>query len=257
MIDNKVTVIGLGEIGFEIFKELNKNYDNIIGVDISIDLINKLKTEGYKVEKEIPISNIYILAVYITEQVFDVIKKIQFKNNPLIIIESTLIPGTYKKIQEWKNQNKYRFDLVLFPHRYNPRDKQHHIFNLNRIMGGDKRSIKRAINFYKNFMSLKLIHQTTTEIAELSKPLENAYRFIEIAIAEEIKMLCDERNINFNKLREAMNTKWNISLKEARDGIDGKCLPKDTNIINNFFNDNTIFKNAIEIDEEYKNKSKG
>ena len=238
LVNNKVTIIGLGEIGSDTLKETNKKRKDVFGVDINPKILSKLSSEGYNVGNEIPISDVYIIAVYLTEQVMEVIKKINCTNNPLIVIESTVEPGTYKTIQEWKKKNNYRFDIVLFPHRFNPQDKEHHIFNLNRVIGGDKLSIKRAINFYKYFMPLNLIHVTTPEIAELSKPMENAYRFLEIAIAEEIKMLCEEKGIDFNKLRKAMNTKWNINVKEAKNGINGKCLPKDTDIINNFFEKN-------------------
>ena len=95
------------------------------------------------------------------------------------------------------------------------------------------------------------------EIVELAKPLENAYRFAEIAIAEELKMLCDEKGIDFNRLREAANTKWNINIKEARGGINGKCLPKDTQAINEFFGNNKMFSASIDINREYVKKIKG
>jgi UDP-N-acetyl-D-mannosaminuronate dehydrogenase len=66
------------------------------------------------------------------------------------------------------------------------------------------------------------------EIAELLKMVENSYRFVEIAFAEELKMMCDELGVAYEELRQAVNTKWSIKLLEARDGIGGHCLPKDT-----------------------------
>ena len=253
MKDKTITLIGLGEVGAETFKEMNKKRV-VFGVDINGGLIKKLKSEGYHVGGKIPESDVYIISVYLTEQVFDVLKKINYDNNPLIIIESTVMPGTCKKINEWKEKNKLKFDLVLFPHRFNPNDKEHHIFNLDRVIGGDKTAVKRAVEFYKEFMPLDLIHAASLEIAELTKPMENAYRFIEIAIAEEIKMLCEEKGVDFDELRKAMNTKWNINVKEARDGIGKKCLPKDIHLINDLFKNNIIFKTAINLDEKYKLK---
>lgn len=252
MVDKAVCVIGLGEVGMQTFLEICKKRIDCYGVDIEPEKIEKLSQERYKVGKEIRKSDIYIIAVYTTQQVFDVLEKIDFSNNPLIVIESTIMPGTYKKIIEWKHKDNLRFDLILFPHRYNPNDPEHKVFNLMRVMGGDKESIDRAKEFYKEFMPLELIHPTTPEIAELSKPLENAYRFIEIAVAEELKMLCGGKGINFEELRKACNTKWNINIKETRDGINGKCLPKDTNLINEFFQSNKFIDTALSIDKDYR-----
>lgn len=251
-----ITVIGLGEVGFETFKELNKKRKDIYGVDIKEDVLKNLSERGYNAGRDIPKSEVYIIAVYLTEQVFSVLKKIDFTENPLVVIESTVMPGTYKKIAEWARANAKKFDIALFPHRYNPNDAEHRVFNLDRAIGGDKKALDRAVDFYKEFMPQSLIHRTTPEIAELTKPMENAYRFVEIAIAEEIKELCKNSGIDFDELRKIMNTKWNINIKEAREGIGGKCLPKDVKLINEFFNGNRIFKTAIDIDSCYKSKRK-
>jgi len=160
-----------------------------------------------------------------------------------------VMPGTYKKLLS-------SFDLVMFPHRYNPGDPSHHIFNLTRVMGGKPTALARAMRFYGRYISKKYIHQTTGEIAELSKPLENAYRFLEISVAEEIAMLCKKKKIDFKKLRQACNSKWNIDVKEARDGVNGKCLPKDTDLINTFLAKNSFFATAVNVDQNYRNKMK-
>jgi len=245
-----ITVIGLGEVGLATFKAISEKKD-VHGVDIDKELIERLKSEGLNVFTEMPRkSDAYIIAVYSSQQVLDVMEKINYENKPLVIIESTLEPGTVDKIKD-KN-----CDLVLFPHRFNSDDPEHAVFNLDRVMGGlTEEAVNKAIEFYSKFIDKKLIHTFPIDIVELSKPLENAYRFTEIAIAEELNILCDEKNIDFKKLREAANTKWNINIKEARNGIDGKCLPKDTKIINEFFNDNKIFNNSINTDQKYTKKA--
>jgi len=242
-----ICVIGLGEVGMEVFKEINKKQRDVVGVDIDNEKINKLSSEGFNVAVNIPKSEIYIIATYTTEQVLDALSRIDKSNSPLIIIESTVLPGTYKKIV---NENEY--DIVYFPHRLNPNDKDHHVFNLDRVMGGNARSLARALNFYKEFMDINLIYTTNYELAELVKPFENAYRFMEIALAEELKMLCTENSIDFNELRRLCNTKWNIDIKEAREGIGRKCLPKDIGLCDEYFRRNKIFKRAMEIDSEYR-----
>lgn len=242
---NSVTLIGLGEIGFETLKELCKKSSDIFGVDVNEQLLKKLRRLGYNVGTQMPVSEIYIVAVYTTQQVFDVLEKISYTNKPLIVIESTVMPGTYKKILQWGKRKRISFDLVLFPHRYNPSDPAHHVFNLTRVMGGLPRALTRAIKFYRRYIRSKNIFQTSGEIAELCKPLENAYRYLEIAIAEELAMICKRKKIDFKELRVACNTKWNIDIKEAKTGIGGKCLPKDIDLISTLLGDNTFFSRAV------------
>ena len=249
---NKPVIIGLGEVGTATFIELNKKI-KCYGVDLNDKRLEELTKQGYEVSNEIIKSNIYIICVYTTKQVMEVLNKIDKSNNPLIVIESTIIPGTVEKIKKHMKIDNQKFSLAVFPHRYNPNDKAHYVFNLDRIIGCiDKETEKKVLNFYAKFMNRNLIHVCPIELAEIVKPLENAYRFIEISIAEEIKILCDRYNLDFEKLRKVMNTKWNIDLKKARDGIGGRCLPKDIKLIANYFKENIIFNVSINLDKIYK-----
>lgn len=167
------------------------------------------------IQESMLLKDVYIICVYSTKQVIDVCKQIDLVKKPLIVIESTVFPGTHKKLIKILSK-KGEFDLVFFPHRYNKNDPKHHIFNQYRVMGASSSAaLKRAIKFYSKFMNPALIHTTSLAIAELCKPLENAYRFYEIAFAEELKMLCDRKKLDFELLRKAMNTKWNIDIKRA------------------------------------------
>lgn len=258
--NKKIAIIGLGEIGGTNLKDMTKvakkkklPYD-FYGVDINEQTLENLKKKYKNVtfSKEIPKADVYIILVYTTAQVESVINNIQKDNNPLILIEATIFPDTVKRLREIHEKDK-NFNLALFPHRFNPNDKEHRVFNLHRIIGGiDKESTKRTLEFYKDFMPKKLLTIVPFEIAALSKVAENTYRFLEIAIAQEFKSECDKLGISFEELRKAMNTKWNIELKEARTGIGGKCLPKDSKLLNDFFKTNKIIKTAIESNEEYK-----
>jgi UDP-N-acetyl-D-mannosaminuronic acid dehydrogenase len=66
------------------------------------------------------------------------------------------------------------------------------------------------------------------EITEITKIAENADRYLQIAFAEELYLYRQAGNINFQKLRDALNNKWNVGILEPREGIGGHCLPKDT-----------------------------
>lgn len=248
-LKSEVVIIGLGEIGCQTLKEMTKpDLHTITGVDINRNVCLELRKQGYSVAPKAIATEAYIICVYTTEQVIEVVKELNLDHDPLVVIESTILPGTAQKIlYEYPGIN-----LVLFPHRYNPNDPQHHIFNLNRVMAGaDLNVLKRSLEFYTQYMEDDLIFVTDIEIAEICKPLENAYRFIEIVIAQEIKELCDRKGINFDRLREVMNSKWNIDMKEARNGIGGKCLPKDIELIDKFLGGKNIFSVARKLNEAY------
>jgi len=245
----KVCVIGLGEIGSGLLKELHLRGAEVTGVDIDIDKCNNLNARGYKT---MPCfmggQDVYIICVYTTKQVIEAVEDIDTSNNPLVIIESTIEPGTYQKLLSTG------LDIALFPHRFNPNDPEHAYFNIDRVIGGTPQGVGRAITFYEKYIPAKYLHVFPASIVELAKPLENAIRFMEISFAEELRLLCEHLDVDFNLLRGAVNTKWNIDIKEAREGIGGKCLPKDMEIVRRFFKRSEFLKLAVQVDKEYKKR---
>jgi UDP-N-acetyl-D-mannosaminuronate dehydrogenase len=95
---------------------------------------------------------------------------------------------------------------------------------------------------------------SSVEVAELTKIVENAHRYLQIAFAEELYLYCKSNSISFSELRESLNTKWNVEVLEPRDGIGGHCLPKDTKMFVNSSNTikSKILQTAMEIDEDYR-----
>ena len=86
------------------------------------------------------------------------------------------------------------------------------------------------------------------EIAELTKIIENAHRYLQIAFAEDLYLYCQANNINFAELRDSLNTKWNVNVLEPREGIGGHCLPKDTKM---FLNSSKSIKSKI-LEADYR-----
>ncbi|WP_415311818.1 NAD(P)-binding domain-containing protein [Candidatus Nitrosocosmicus sp. FF01] len=95
---------------------------------------------------------------------------------------------------------------------------------------------------------------SSVEVAELTKIVENAHRYLQIAFAEELYLYSKANGISFSELRESLNTKWNVEILEPRDGIGGHCLPKDTKMFINSSNTikSKILQAAMEIDEDYR-----
>src|ERR687886_2802022 len=92
------------------------------------------------------------------------------------------------------------------------------------------------------------------DIAEMTKTIENAHRYLQIAFAEDLYLYCQANNINFPELRDAINTKWNVHILEPREGIGGHCLPKDTKMFLQSSKSikSKILQAAIEVDQDYR-----
>ena len=67
---------------------------------------------------------------------------------------------------------------------------------------------------------------SSVEIAETTKVVENAHRYLQIAFAEDLYLYCQANSINFPELRDALDTKWNVNILEPREGIGGHSCQK-------------------------------
>ena len=261
----KVCVLGLGEVGLPTAKYILSRGFEVYGYDISSTAIKRAKEEGVlkatDIWDEVPPVDIYVVCVSTLlkgdapdlSPVFDVCEKISQKANShsLVSIESTIVPGTSRKIYE--NIFNKNINLVHVPHRYWAGDPIKHGVNQLRLIGAvNQESLEAGIKFYENMLEIPLHVCSSVEIAEMSKITENAYRYVQIAFAEELRMACEELGLDFNEVREACNTKWNVEILEAKEGIGGHCLPKDIRYLSSLTIRNTLLKGAIKADEEYR-----
>ena len=248
-----IEIVGLGEVGSHVLKEMSKknNLYSVIGIDKDESKFDRDLSVEYSTGLTTP-ADIFIITVYSSEDVLEVVNKISYSKNPLILIESTISPEICPQIEK-RVITLNKSYLAYFPHRYNKEDKNHQIFNQKRVLGPfNKESEKKALEFLGNFMRTEDIITTSPQIAVLSKIVENSYRFVEIALAEEIALYCKKNNIPFEELRRCVNSKWNIDMKEAREGIYGKCLLKDIKMFETIFKENLILTMAMKADEKYK-----
>ena len=265
MLDLKVCVLGLGEVGLPTAKYILNHGLNVYGYDISITAVERAKREGISkathIWDEVPPVDVYVICASTLlkgdapdlSPIFDVCEKISKRADPnsLVSIESTIVPGTSRKIYEdLFNRN---INLVHVPHRYWAGDPIRHGVRQLRVIGAiNQESLEAGIKFYKDMLGIPLHICPLIEIAEMCKIVENAYRYVQIAFAEELRMICEALGLDFNEVRMACNTKWNIEILEAREGIGGHCLPKDIRYLASLTAHNTLLKSAIKVDEEYR-----
>jgi nucleotide sugar dehydrogenase len=262
----QVCVVGLGQIGFPVAQYTLGKGAEVYGYDINSNAVKAAVEASVKATtkwNDIPSVDVYITSVTTTQTaeggpdldaVFDVCEKIAAKAKPtaLLSIESTIVPGTSRKIFNEIFHGKIR--LVHVPHRYWADEPEKHGVNQLRVIGAaDEASMTAGLNLYNKILGIPLFQVSTLEAAEMCKIAENSHRYLQIAYAEELKLIAAELGIDFNELRAAMNTKWNVDLPEARQGIGGHCLPKDIRYVMSIAHEKaSILQAAAKVDQNYR-----
>jgi nucleotide sugar dehydrogenase len=261
----KVCVIGLGQIGYPV-----AHYAHAIGLEVWGYDLNPVIVERVKASKnfgatcfwkEIPNDiDVYLICVTTGQKqdlpdlsaVWDVSKKISEKSisSSLVSIESTIVPGTCKRIFEETFGRRNR--LVHVPHRYWVDEPEKHGVNQLRVIGGvDPESLGAGLEFYRDVLGIPLYVCPSIEVAEMCKIIENSHRYLQIAFAEDLKMMCQRIGMNFEDLKAACNTKWNVDIPEAKDGIGRHCLPKDIRYVTSL-TPSILLSSSIKADQEYR-----
>ncbi|UCD39603.1 MAG: hypothetical protein JSV87_04105 [Candidatus Bathyarchaeota archaeon] len=260
----KACVLGLGQVGLPTAVFMTDRGVNVWGYDISEEAVRRGRNVGIEATthwNEIPQTDIYVVCVSTSvtkndpdiSAIFDVCEQINQKgdSSSLVSIESTVVPGTCRKISE-KIFNE-SISLIHVPHRFWPDDPERHGVRQDRVIGAvDSESLEKGLDFYRDFLEIPLHIAPSIEVAEMSKIAENAYRYVQIAFAEELSMICRQSGLVFKDVRKACNTKWNIEIAEARTGIKGHCLPKDIRYLSSLSENNSLMKSAIFVDNRYQ-----
>ena len=261
-VDLCVCVLGMGQVGLPTAMYIKNRGFKVQGYDISKVNIEKARKLGmFATKKWSDVSaDIYIICVSTTlkntdpdmSEVYKVCQLIKEKSTPsLISVESTVTVGTCRKIHQQIFDRKV--SLVHVPHRYWKEDQINHGVKQIRVIGAvDKESLDAGLDFYKEKLKIPLHITSSIEVTEICKIVENSYRYVQIAYAEELRIICEELGLNFNEVRKASNTKWNIEIMEARDGIKGHCLPKDIWYLMSLVPSSFLLKGAINTDHNYR-----
>jgi UDP-N-acetyl-D-mannosaminuronic acid dehydrogenase len=236
----RILIIGLGQIGYHNAEYMTRLGLNVEGYDVEQSAIQRALTAKIiqREAKTFAGYDYYLICVSthnpsnMAEPHFDGLLEIAERlekegtEGGLISIESTIAKGISHQICQIL---RHKLHVAHVPHRFYSEDKKEHGVRQLRVLGGCKNCCTlEALNFYARILRIPVHAAKTIEIAELSKIIENSHRFLEIAFAEELKMFCDNEGLDFEELRAAINSKWNTKILEAREGIGGHCLPKDT-----------------------------
>lgn len=275
----EICVIGQGYIGLPTSILFAENGCNVVGVDINEDIVSKLnkgilsiEEEGldvllnqivesgkYRADLTPDYADAYIISVptpyvpgsftcdlsYVISACESILPYI--KKGNVIIIESTIAPLSMRNVVApffEKNGFSIGSDLYLAhcPERVLPGNIIYELVNNNRIVGGiTDACVKKAAEVYRIFVKGNIV-ETTAEIAEMSKCMENTFRDVNIALANELMLICDKIGIDGLDVIKVANQHPRVNIHNPGPGVGGHCLaidpyfiysvaPDDANII--------------------------
>lgn len=259
----KVNVIGLGYIGLPTALMLATHGVDVVGTDYNKELVQTLnegKTtfeekgldelfakalkSNIKFATEYQKEDIYIISVptpyekegkkidpkYVVsavETVLDVCNK-----GAIIVIESTISPGTIDRFIRPIIENKglktgEDIHLVHAPERIIPGNMIYELENNSRTIGADEKEIGEKIkNLYASFCRGDIV-VTDIKTAEMTKVIENTFRDINIAFANELSRICRKENMDVYEVIKIANKHPRVNILQPGPGVGGHCISVD------------------------------
>jgi UDP-N-acetyl-D-glucosamine dehydrogenase len=151
----------------------------------------------------------------------------------LVILECTTYPGTTRErlvplLEESGLAAGRDFNVAYSPERVDPGRTDHTMRSTPKVVGGlTPDCLARAAELYGTVCD-RVVEVSTLEAAELSKLLENVFRSVNIALVNELAMLCDRMGIDVWEVVEAAATKpYGFMRFDPGPGMGGHCLPVD------------------------------
>ncbi len=151
----------------------------------------------------------------------------------LIILESTTYPGTTEELLLPELETSglkagVDFEVAYSPERIDPGNRTYTLWNTPKVVGGmTPRATEAAASLYAK-VAEKVVVVSSTAAAEMTKLLENTYRHVNIALANEMAQLCHRMGINVWEVVEAAGSKpFGFTAFYPGPGVGGHCIPID------------------------------
>jgi UDP-N-acetyl-D-glucosamine dehydrogenase len=151
----------------------------------------------------------------------------------LVVLESTTYPGTTRErlaplLEESGLRAGTAFNLAFSPERIDPGRTDFTIRTTPKVVGGlTPECLERAAELYRNVCD-EVVPVSSPDVAELTKLLENIFRTVNIALVNELAILCDRMGVDVWEVVEAAATKpYGFMSFKPGPGMGGHCLPVD------------------------------
>lgn len=258
-----VNVIGLGYIGLPTALMMASHGVEVVGTDYNrelVDTLNAGKTtfkedgldelfqaavkSGIKFTTEYQNTDVYIVSVptpydkfskkvdacYVVEAVKDVMKACH--KGATVVIESTVSPGTIDKyVRPVIEENDFvigsDIHLVHAPERIIPGNMVYELLHNNRTIGADNKSVGEKIkSLYSSFCEGEIV-VTDIRTAEMTKVVENTFRAVNIAFANELAKICRHDNMDVYEIIKICNMHPRVNILQPGPGVGGHCISVD------------------------------
>ena len=258
-----VNVIGLGYIGLPTALMLASHGIEVIGTDYNERLVETLNAghttfkedgldelfknaveSGIRFTTEYQVTDTYIVSVptpydkfskkvdacYVAAAVKDVLKKAP--KGAVIVIESTVSPGTLDKFVRPAMEGAGKVigvdvHLVHAPERIIPGNMVYELIHNNRTIGADDKVIGEKIkSIYASFCQGEIV-VTDIRTAEMTKVVENTYRAVNIAFANELAKICRHDNMDVYEIIRICNMHPRVNILQPGPGVGGHCISVD------------------------------
>lgn len=258
-----INVIGLGYIGLPSALMLASHGVEVIGTDYNKDLVNTLNAghttfkedgldelfkaalkAGIKFTTEYQKTDTYIVSVptpydkfskkvdacYVVAAVKEVLKVAP--KGATVVIESTVSPGTIDKyvrpeIEALGYKIGEDINLVHAPERIIPGNMVYELLHNNRTIGADNKEIGEKIkNIYSSFCQGEIV-VTDIRTAEMTKVVENTFRAVNIAFANELSRICRHDNMDVYEIIKICNMHPRVNILQPGPGVGGHCISVD------------------------------
>lgn len=264
MNEFQITVIGLGYIGLPTAALLASAGHKVSGVDNSQKVVNSInegvahifepgldklvsetvKNQNFRASLTAPEADFFFICVPTplgevsgvkkpdTSIVFNAIESIIEVLRPgnTIILESTSPIGTTAKIAKFLADRNINIDEINFaycPERVLPGDIIHELTHNDRVIGGlDHDANCRVLDLYRTFVNGELL-TTTAETAEMCKLVENSFRDVNIAFANELSMIAPNVEVDVREVIKLANRHPRVNILDPGIGVGGHCIAVD------------------------------
>ncbi|EGP4723126.1 nucleotide sugar dehydrogenase [Enterococcus faecium] len=281
-----INVIGLGYIGLPTALMLAANGNEVVGTDYNQKLLHKLQegqltfeekgleelfdkalTRGIKFENEYSSTDFYIITVptpydkvdkkidpsYViaaTKRVLEVCKK-----ETILVIESTISPGTIDRfvrplVKEAGLSLGEDVHLVHAPERILPGQMIKELQFNSRTIGADEPEIAEKVKeIYSTFCEGEIVC-TDIRTAEMTKVVENTFRAINIAYANELTKIARHDGLDVHEIIRIANMHPRVNILSPGPGVGGHCIPVDPwFLVGDYPRLTQLISTALEINE--------
>lgn len=258
-----VNVIGLGYIGLPTALMMAAHGVEVVGTDYNKELVDTLKSgrttfkedgldelfakaveSGIEFSTEYQVTDTYIVSVptpydkfskkidacYVVSAVKSVMEVC--RKGAVVIVESTVSPGTIDKfVRPVIEENGFvigkDIHLVHAPERIIPGNMIYELLHNNRTIGADDKEIGEKVKeLYASFCQGEIV-VTDIRTAEMTKVVENTFRAVNIAFANELAKICRQDDMDVYEIIKICNMHPRVNILQPGPGVGGHCISVD------------------------------